>query len=70
MRIAKRGRQVPDVQTPANTDKGKDVLVEAPKRRRTRTAQCIISALQAGKEKKNNTSFHRDKLIVFFLYFF
>ncbi|KAJ8441460.1 hypothetical protein Cgig2_008721 [Carnegiea gigantea] len=29
MRIAKRDLQIPDVQTPTNTNKGKDVLVEA-----------------------------------------
>jgi len=48
MRLAGCDLQIPNVQTPTNTDKGKDVLVEAPKRHRTRIAQCIISALQAG----------------------
>ncbi|KAJ8442715.1 LOW QUALITY PROTEIN: hypothetical protein Cgig2_011635 [Carnegiea gigantea] len=38
-------RKIPNVQTLINTDKGKDVLVEAPKRHRTRLAQSIISAL-------------------------
>ncbi|KAJ8423745.1 hypothetical protein Cgig2_031335 [Carnegiea gigantea] len=42
MRIVARDLQVPDVQTPTNTDKGKDVLVEALKRHRTRTAQYYI----------------------------
>ncbi|KAJ8419974.1 hypothetical protein Cgig2_015297 [Carnegiea gigantea] len=48
MRIAEHDLQTPNVKTPTNTDKYKDVLVEAPKRRRMRTSQCIISALQVG----------------------
>ncbi|KAJ8434371.1 hypothetical protein Cgig2_031617 [Carnegiea gigantea] len=48
MRITERNLHVPDVQTPTNTDKGKDVLVEVPKRHRTRTAQCYFP-LQDGK---------------------
>ncbi|KAJ8425615.1 hypothetical protein Cgig2_005294 [Carnegiea gigantea] len=34
--------QIPNVQTPTNTDKGKDVLVEALKRHRMRSTQCYI----------------------------
>jgi len=37
MRIAEPNLQIPGVHTPTNTDKGKDVLVEAPKRHRTRS---------------------------------
>ncbi|KAJ8431994.1 hypothetical protein Cgig2_005923 [Carnegiea gigantea] len=48
MRIMECDLQISDVQTPTNTDKGKYVLVEAPKRRRMRPAQWITSALQAG----------------------
>ncbi|KAJ8420272.1 hypothetical protein Cgig2_014289 [Carnegiea gigantea] len=42
IRIAEPDLQIPDVHTPNNTDKGKDVLVEASKRHRTRSAKCYI----------------------------
>jgi len=50
IRITEPNVQILDVQTITNTDKGKDVLVEAPKRRRMRLAQCSITGLQVGKK--------------------
>ncbi|KAJ8420015.1 hypothetical protein Cgig2_020041 [Carnegiea gigantea] len=47
MRIIKPNLQIRDVQTTTNTDKSKAALVEAPKRRRTRSAQCSIAGLLA-----------------------
>ena len=51
-RIAEPDLEIRDIQTTTNTDKGKAVVVEAPKRRRTRSAQCGIIELLAGKKKR------------------
>ncbi|KAJ8425635.1 hypothetical protein Cgig2_024290 [Carnegiea gigantea] len=48
MRIAESDHQIQDVQTTTNTNKGKVVLVEAPKRRRIRSAPCSITKLPVG----------------------
>ncbi|KAJ8425630.1 hypothetical protein Cgig2_024285 [Carnegiea gigantea] len=45
MRIAKPNLHIRDVQTTTNTNKGKAVLVKAPKRCRTRSAPCSITEL-------------------------
>ena len=67
MRIAETDLQMPYLQVPTNTDKGKDVLVEAPNRHPTRLAQCIISVLQVGK--KTTLVFFVINLMFMFLYF-
>lgn len=72
MRIVEPDLYARDWQTTTNIDKDKAVLVEAPRRCRTRSTQCSITALLAGKkEKKNNSSFLCDKpnVYVFIFYF-